>query len=356
MKKRISDLLDACGDPGLELNMQTPLSSERIRELTMSRITKKEIKPKRIAFRVLVAAMIIGTLALTSVAAYHYGSWFQNFFASKNNDHLSDAQLTVLEESIFELNQSVTDSGYTVTLESVVSDGANTYLKLRVEAQDGRTLDGDYYYFAPFSIDIPEPETESDTIQCISAGWEHVTDANSTDSAAPLLMEVRGSEFAGSEPGAGWKLELTKLIESRGQGQETTETVLAEGEWVFEFSIPSESGAQAELDMLVEPVTIQAQTYQENSSLPKEKVEVTMTSFTLRSLSAICTYEYDEGLKVEPVNVVLKDGTVIPARFSTAGNNPDARMIQHTFRFETPVPLDEVDYVEFPGGVRIYAE
>lgn len=354
MKRRISDLLDHLRETEVELEYNAPLSPRRIEELTMSKITKKETKPGRMGFRLLVAAAIIGTLALSSVAAYHYGGWFQNFFAARNHDYLSDAQLAVLEESILELNQSVTDGGYTVTLESVVSDGANTYLKLSVEARDGSVLDGDYYYFAPFDINIPE--AESDMIRCVSAGWEHVTDEDPKDNVAPLLMEINGSDFAGSEPGAVWTLKLPKLIESRGEGKATTDTVLAEGEWIFEFSLPAGSSALAELDMLAQPVTIQAQTYQESSSVPKETVEVTMTSFVLRSLSAVCTYEYDEGLKVEPVTVVLTDGTAITARFSTAGMNPDTATVRHTFRFETPVPLEEVDYVQFPGGVKIYAD
>ncbi|MBO4937867.1 MAG: DUF4179 domain-containing protein [Oscillospiraceae bacterium] len=353
MKRKISDLMGHLPGAQVEIEYSAPLSYSRIEELTMSKIMKKKTNHKRIGFRLLAAAAIIAALTLSGVASYHYGGWFQNFFAARNNDHLTDDQLTVLEEHIVELNQSVTDSGYTVTLESVVSDGTNTFLKFMVEALDGRVMDGDYYYCAPFRIDIPELPEESNMVRGITAGWDHVVDENVTDNAAPLLMEVNAS--AGSVPGELWTLELSKLVESRGAGQGTEDIVLAEGTWNFEFTLPSEDGILTELDMLTVPVTIQAQTYLDNSSVPDKAVDVSMTSFILRPLSAFCTYAYTEELKVDPVTVVLKDGTVITAHFSAASMDLDTATVQHTFRFETPIPLDQVDYVEFPGDVKIQA-
>ena len=46
MKRRISDILDHYSDSSVELNNSTPLSSDRIKELTMSKITKKMIYSK----------------------------------------------------------------------------------------------------------------------------------------------------------------------------------------------------------------------------------------------------------------------------------------------------------------------
>ena len=67
MKRRISDLLDDIRDDTVQLNSETPLSSERIKELTMSKI-KQEKKPrngKRMAFRILAAAAAVSLLAMT---------------------------------------------------------------------------------------------------------------------------------------------------------------------------------------------------------------------------------------------------------------------------------------------------
>ncbi|MBQ7801671.1 MAG: DUF4179 domain-containing protein [Oscillospiraceae bacterium] len=354
MKRKVSDLLDDLEVTDVEIEYSAPLSYRRIEELTMSKITKKETKHRRIGFRVLAAAAVIAALALTSVAAYNYGGWFQNYFAAQNNDHLSEDQLAVLEESILEIGQSVTDCGYTVTLESVVSDGMDTYLKLTATALDGRVLDGKYYYFRGIDVDIPQKPVEDHLVGVTSAGWDYADDEDTTDNVAPMLLEISGNNVANCEPGAVWTLTLGKLMESNGTDRES-DKILAEGEWVFAFTLPEENAGLQELTLLTEPVTIQAQTYLENSSVPDKTVEVSMTSLVLRTLSATCTYVYGEGLKVDPVTVVLKDGTAMAARFSTASMDLDTLTVRHTFSFDTPVPLDQVDYVEFPGGVKICA-
>lgn len=71
MKRRISDLLEGIREDTVELNTQTPLSSNRIKELTMSKINseKKTHNTKRIAFRILVAAAAISLLTVTAFAA-----------------------------------------------------------------------------------------------------------------------------------------------------------------------------------------------------------------------------------------------------------------------------------------------
>ena len=81
MKRNISDLMDHYRGELPELQSHTPLSSQRIKELTMGKITKKEKKSKRIVFRVLVAAAIIASLSITVLAAedvFDVGSWFRD--------------------------------------------------------------------------------------------------------------------------------------------------------------------------------------------------------------------------------------------------------------------------------------
>ena len=68
MNKNISDLLDAYGDPNIDLERGTPLSSERIKELTMSKIKEEKNPRKRVTFWVLMAAIIV-TLAVSVFAA-----------------------------------------------------------------------------------------------------------------------------------------------------------------------------------------------------------------------------------------------------------------------------------------------
>ena len=68
MKKRISDMMDCIEHADVELNQETPLSSQRIKELTMNKITRKKNMSGRRLFRVLAAAAVIVTLTVTVFA------------------------------------------------------------------------------------------------------------------------------------------------------------------------------------------------------------------------------------------------------------------------------------------------
>ena len=82
MKKRISDLLDGYADGGVELSGDTPLSSARIKELTMSKISPNKKKMVRWPVRLLAAAAIAATLTVSAFAVVHIagaGELMQSF-------------------------------------------------------------------------------------------------------------------------------------------------------------------------------------------------------------------------------------------------------------------------------------
>ena len=78
MNKRISDLMGYIQNADYELNQETPLSSQRIKEMTMNKITNNR-KPRRTGFRVLVAVAIIAALTATVFAAEDITGWFRAF-------------------------------------------------------------------------------------------------------------------------------------------------------------------------------------------------------------------------------------------------------------------------------------
>ncbi len=80
MKRRISDLVDGCQVHDLELKLPTPLAPQRIKELTMKKIDSN-YKPKRLSFRLLVAAAIIVALAVPvlAVSGIRYTDWLENW-------------------------------------------------------------------------------------------------------------------------------------------------------------------------------------------------------------------------------------------------------------------------------------
>ncbi len=80
MKRRISDLVDGCQAHDLELFARTPLAPRRIKELTMKKIDAG-YRPKRLSFRLLVAAAIIAALGIPVLAAsgIRYSDWLENW-------------------------------------------------------------------------------------------------------------------------------------------------------------------------------------------------------------------------------------------------------------------------------------
>ena len=78
MKKRISDMMDCIQNTDYQLNQETPLSSQRIKELTMNMITN-ERKPKHTLYRILVAAAVITALTATVFATGYAAGWFDEF-------------------------------------------------------------------------------------------------------------------------------------------------------------------------------------------------------------------------------------------------------------------------------------
>jgi len=144
MNRKISDLMDHIRDKDVELEMHTPLSSQRIKELTMSKVNQH--KPRRFAFRVLMAAAIVAALAVSAFAAeeiFGAGDWFRTVFGSR----VKDGQIQVMNElgKTFQ-EQTVTSEGTTITLKAAYADENVLYLYLKAEAPEGTVLPDDISY------------------------------------------------------------------------------------------------------------------------------------------------------------------------------------------------------------------
>lgn len=102
MKRHISDMMDSMADVSLELNQQTPLSSQRIKELTMNKITEKR-RSRRTGFRVLAAAAVIVALTATVFAAGTIADWFDDYLANSRFVPESWSDASVMEDYTMEL-------------------------------------------------------------------------------------------------------------------------------------------------------------------------------------------------------------------------------------------------------------
>jgi len=172
MKRRISDLLDHYSDDTIAMKNSTPLSSDRIKELTMQKIDKKEKKGRRILPRIFVAAAIIATLTMTAFAAEEVlgaGDWFRAILNLELQERAEDMpedreiQETISQEQIEIINelgksfspQVQTSEGTTVTMLAAYADDYVLHLYLQVEAPEGTILpDGILYTFYDHNVDI----------------------------------------------------------------------------------------------------------------------------------------------------------------------------------------------------------
>lgn len=174
MNRSISDLLDGYRDTEVALETDTPLSSSRIKELTMSKITKKRKNHKRITFRLLVAAAVISVLALSAFAAeeiFGVGDAFREILNKQLKDDqkyieeqdrlkaeleekemsyretISEGQVAVVDQlSEGFREQTYTHEGTTMTLTAAYGDMYVIHLYFKVEAPEGTVLpDGIIY-------------------------------------------------------------------------------------------------------------------------------------------------------------------------------------------------------------------
>ncbi len=79
----------------------------------------------------LTAAVIASTLITTCLASVDGASWFRRFFADHSGSPLNEGKNAWLSQSTADFQQSKTIDGYTICLESALSDGINTIISSR---------------------------------------------------------------------------------------------------------------------------------------------------------------------------------------------------------------------------------
>lgn len=207
MNRRISDLLDAYRDDGVELSGPTPLSSARIKELTMDKINtaKAAKKAARLTTRLLAAAAVIAALTVSALAvnyAIGAGGLMQNFF-TQDGEALSTGQIETLDQIGQTFEGGVTDNGATITPLAALADDNCCYLRLRVEAPEGTVLpdlEPDSYYQL-FGGRWPEEEltltsASGEDLQGYTYAFEWQPDSDPADNVKEVVIRftAQGTE------------------------------------------------------------------------------------------------------------------------------------------------------------------
>lgn len=367
MKYNISDLLDACSDESVDLDSGTPLSSSRIKELTMSKITQKHPRKLRTPVRVLIAAAIVAALSVSALAANHIlgtGTLLQDYF-TEGQETLTPGQVEVMDEIGKTFEGGVTSNGATITPIAALADEHVYYLRLRIEAPEGVVLpnldeDVDGYYQLDGLgednyISLKSEEGTSEYGFLLQTYWQ--SDSNPTDNVKEAVLRL-------SIPYTGNNLKFndgaSKLLTIHGlwiQSPYKEYTQIFSGEFTFDIGIYYESKI---ISLDCEEATWYNEIYGFTNVL--ERLELSPLSLSYQFKSTLPENDLlDPG--VGEIQIVLKDGTAFWADStydpSAEPESPDARydasIVSDTFvsthgsyiLFDTPLDLTQVDYVQY---------
>ena len=402
MKRRISDLLEGIREDTVELNTQTPLSSNRIKELTMSKINseKKTHNTKRIAFRILVAAAAISLLTVTAFAAenvFGAGDWFRDILGNRLEedrktvqqeglditlpDTVSQEQIDVVNElgQVFE-ETSIESEGTTMTLTAAYADANVIHLYFQAEAPEGTVLpDGILYQFYDYNAEdwniLELPQGAPYELSGYNVEVEALPDADPTDNRKDFHVTIytqSGMEMQFND-GVSKLYHITGIYEQvvDMNGDEDGYVRLAPGSFTFDIGIANEAKV-VELD--VDGLTYgghRTRTWTHDSpckefckenltgqtdpdtGLPihAESWDYTVTPkrLAISPLSADWACDYtcsdDRASFGLSFRVVMKDGSS-PLLVDGGGTYNDEKcMSSGTNYFSTPIDLSQVDYI-----------
>ena len=406
MKRRISDMLDHMTVEAIDLDQSTPLSSQRIKELTMNKIAYKEKKTKRMGVRILALAAAISILGVTAFAAeeiFGAGDFFRNILGiqlQESKDHaagndldvtyaetISEKQIEVVNDlgQVFE-EQRFMDQGTTVTMTSAYADENIVHMHLKVEAPEGTVLPDDLIYtfcdweslhrddeneYRLFSVGEDAPyDSIGFTSDCIRV----LPDSNPTDNKKEFLVTLTNSfsEDVKFNDGYSKYLNIDGIWQQvvNVDGDDDGYTLIAPGKFTFDFGMVNEAKA-VELD--VNGLTYggnKSRTWTHDSPClpPCEEdltgemdpdtglpihaeswnYQVTAKKLELSPLSARweCDYECDQWTMSFGLGfrVVLKDGTTVPTLPIGGGWDGEGTSGGTTY-FAVPVDFEQVDYI-----------
>ena len=360
MKKRISDLMDHIHDADYELNQETPLSSQRIKELTMSKITNNRNK-RHAGYRVLVVAAIIAALTATAFAAGNLG-WFRQYFEKQTDVPLTSEQIQFIEENEQVISETQSHNGYSLELKSILADNNTIY--------------------AIVGITAPSDVTEED-LRSLWGSDINVYDESGTpigswgvklhigaDGATDLMFELNTADW---NSGSRYTLHIAslgklvhdevyeqELLDTKYAGQENImftdeeaakiyqQVILAEGPW--EFTIDLNEVERESIELIAEPVMLETCIgFKEDGTDVFDEVKV--TSFILSPLGATiyadCDYAPDFTAGQRKIFAVMTDGSQIELM-------PDwGRVGEDYLKAASPIILDEVDHILLADGTKI---
>ena len=337
------------------------------RVMQMKYLKKKQRSVFTTASKGLVAAVMISLLAVTASAAAR--DMFLNYFSKQGQTELSQSQMQFIEENTQNILQSQTCNGWTIALDSAISDGMKGYLMLSVTAPEDVDLSGaldDSVYFGSRNDYLPK--SEDTALRCesyadmlgvladIRSCWQD--DGDGRNNTFNYILEfIPALELASCDPFAPdtkWSLHWVDFVKGF-----TEQETLAEGTWDFTFTFERND---TEISLLAAPIVTRASVLHGSGEETME--DVTLVRAILRPFGLTVYYgaegdpaDYSRDSvslgweldKESPWYAVLKDGREIALK--ERGGNPVERC--SSLEAETPLVLDEVQSIRLSDGTLL---
>lgn len=338
------------------------------RVMSMSKEKKKYHIGSMIS-KVVIAAVMVSLLAITASASEVVRNWFVEFFSAENAGALSQEQVAFIDQNEQHINESQTQSGWTIELRSAITDGMKGYIMLGVTAPEDVSLEdipGMTDYYGPGNDFLPK--SPDAVLSCsaypdfagvlanIGSSWQEDGDGlkNTVNYVIGVAPDVEWAEGDPFGPDAQWHIHIVNLVHGFSE-----QTILAEGTWDFDFVFEKHN---AEVELLAEPLKIHAWTSPGDGS--EIQAEVTVTSMVLRPFGVTIYYgdssdavDYgntsvyftDSETGRNPWFAVMKDGSKM--ELYGAGGNPIERY--QYLESKLPIVLNHVDYLLLTDGTQI---
>ena len=372
--------------------------------------TKKKVSAKR---TLLIAAMIALMLLLVGCTIAYVQGWFVTFFANKSEEPLSDSQIELIEENEQQINEAVSQNGWTVELRSALMDNNKAYIIIGITAPEGVDLEPEVVddvmieRFSPGNDSLASDMDRPPAIvqypkgvmpSSMQMSWQE--DGDGKDNTKNYVMEIEPNIPASSiDPfgaNAQWKIHIENIVrtyDDEEYKQELLNTkykgdygvmftheetqkmkqqeVLVEGIWDFTVTFSKQNPAHDEGELLTTPIKTTVEIpwrYGENIwDVADVRRDITVTSILLQPFSVKVSYEpvgegwgwpniyFDDGdLDHDDyiyASCILKDGSKITLH--DWGNGGEGEKRYKLLEPDSPLVLEEVQCIQMPDGTKI---
>ncbi len=303
-----------------------------------------------------LALLLVGCTVVYVVtgSSWYAERWYRNFFSTnastENLEDLTVRQQQIWDRGLVKLDQSVTCNGYTVTLESGISDGYRMLIKYRIDGPEGTVLNGDGYQLR-YTTDMQIPHFGDGDYSLGVYGEEPLQDENPDDGTVYGLFEwlfqpPEGSEFSLTD-GTQWNITVHEILEENRSAEKNAFTTLCQGTWAFQVTFSEDLIVTNSTELVEKPIRCAAVRDLGNRRFP---LKVRVTSFELRSLSATLRYNMPltgswDGITLGPISLVMRDGTKIEAHCRSTVYRGDHE--ESLYVFDRPIAPEDVAGIEF---------